>query len=181
MAIQPYPEQYVSPWQMKNGVSVLVRPIRPEDEPLMARFHETLSERSVYLRFFHMEKLSSRVAHNRLVKRCFIDYDWEMALVAEFRSAGGANPQVIAVGRLIRTPGTSEAEVAILVADAFQRLGLGSELMRRLIQIGRDEKLERITASILPENTAMRAVCSRQGFAVVKDDDLSEVHIALTL
>jgi acetyltransferase len=177
----PYPAQYVSPWKMKNGAEVLIRPIRPEDEPAMAHFHETLSEQSAYLRFFRAEKLSSRVAHTRLVKRCTIDYDLEMALVAEFENEKGAAPQIIAVGRLVREPRTSEAEVAVLVADAFQRLGLGSELLRRLIQFGRDEKLERITAVVLPDNLAMRSVAAQLGFVVGQTDDLSVVHLVLSL
>ena len=180
-AIRPYPAQYVSPWQMKNGEQVLIRPIRPEDEPAMVRFHETLSERSAYLRFFHMEKLSSRIAHQRLIRRCCIDYDREMALVAERGNTNGGDRQIIAVGRLIRTPGTKDAEVAILVSDAFQHQGLGSELMRRLIQFGHDEKLARITATVLPENTAMRALASRNGFVLVKSSDLSAVHMAVSL
>ena len=180
-AIRPYPARYVSPWQAKNGMQVLIRPIRPEDEPAMARFHETLSDRSVYLRFFHLDKLSSRVAHARLLRKCFIDYDREMALVAEHSTPGGAEHEIMAVGRLTRTPGSSEAEVAVLVADPFQHCGLGSELLRRLIQVGRDEKLERITATMLPENMAMRALLARAGFEVVKNSDLSAVRVALQL
>jgi acetyltransferase len=87
----------------------------------------------------------------------------------------------MAVGRLTRTPGTGEAEVAVLVADPFQHCGLGSELLRRLIQVGRDEKLERITATMLPENMAMRALLARAGFKVVKNSDLSAVRVALQL
>ncbi len=87
-AIRPYPSQYVSPWVTKAGIQVLVRPIRPEDELAMARFHERLSDRSVYLRYFHMEKLSERVAHERLLRKCFIDYDREMALIVESTGAG---------------------------------------------------------------------------------------------
>ena len=68
---------------MKDGADVLIRPIRPEDEPLMVKFHDTLSERSVYLRYFHLMNLPQRVAHERLTRICFIDYDREMALVAE--------------------------------------------------------------------------------------------------
>src|ERR1017187_3125484 len=101
-------------------MKALIRPIRPEDEPAMAKFHETLSDRSVYLRFFHMEKLSSRVAHGRLLRKCFIDYDREMALVAERMDPESEQHQIMAVGRLTRTPGTNEAEVAVLVADQFQ-------------------------------------------------------------
>jgi acetyltransferase len=180
-AIRPYPARYLSTWHAKNGMQVLIRPIRPEDEPAMAKFHETLSDRSVYLRFFHLDKLSSRVAHSRLLRKCFIDYDREMALVAEHSSPEGAEHEIMAVGRLTRTPGTGEAEVAVLVADPFQHCGLGSELLGRLIQVGRDEKLEKITATMLAENMAMRALVARSGFEVVKNSDLSAVHVALQL
>ena len=78
---------------MKNGTEVTLRPIRPEDEPLMVKFHETLSDRSVYLRYFYSLSLSSRVAHDRLVRICFVDYDREMAIVADQRDAKtGAAP-----------------------------------------------------------------------------------------
>ena len=147
----------------------------------MAKFHETLSERSVYLRFFHMEKLSSRVAHNRLLRKCFIDYDREMALIAERANPSSGEREIIAVGRLTRMPGTKEAEVAVLVADSYQNLGLGSELLGRLIQVGRDEKLEQIIATILPENMSMRSLAARHGFELVKHADLSAVRIALKL
>ncbi|HEV2520919.1 MAG TPA: bifunctional acetate--CoA ligase family protein/GNAT family N-acetyltransferase [Candidatus Acidoferrales bacterium] len=180
-AIRPYPMRYVSRWQAKNGMQVLIRPIRPEDEPAMARFHETLSEQSVYLRFFHMEKLSSRVAHNRLMRKCFIDYDREMALIVERENTENGEREIVAVGRLTRSPGAREAEVAVLVADRFQRCGLGSELLGRLIQVGRDEHFERITATILPENMTMRALARRYGFEALKDFDLSAVRIELKL
>jgi len=180
-AIRPYPAHYVSPWRSKTGVQTQIRPIRPEDEPAMARFHETLSDRSVYLRFFHMDKLSTRVAHARLLRKCFIDYDREMALVAERVNPANEEHEITAVGRLTRTPGTKEAEVAVLVADQFQHCGLGSELLGRLIQVGRDEKLERITATILPENMSMRALATRHGFETVKNADLSAIRIVLKL
>ena len=180
-AIRPYPIRYVSTWQTKNGMQVSIRPIRPEDEPAMAKFHETLSDLSVYLRFFHLEKLSSRVAHARLLRKCFIDYDREMALVVERVNPANADYEIVAVGRLTQIPGAKEAEVAVLVADQFQHCGLGSELLGRLIQVGRDEKLERITATILPENMAMRSLAARHGFEAAKNADLSAIHIALKL
>jgi acetyltransferase len=165
-AIRPYPAQYVSPWKMNDGTPVLIRPIRPEDEPAMIIFHESLSERSVYLRYFHMEKLTARVAHDRLIQKCFIDYDREMALVA-VRAGAGDVPEILGIGRLSKNPGTPEAEVAVLVTDKYQRKGLGMELMRRLIQVARDEKLESIEANTLPENVAMRALASGLGFQSV--------------
>jgi acetyltransferase len=162
-AIRPYPGHYVLSWTMKDGSEVMIRPIRPEDEPAMVNFHETLSDRSVYLRYFHMEKLSERVAHERLIRKCFIDYDREMALVA-VRPGPGGTQEILAVGRLSKTPGTREAEIAVLVTDRYQKMGLGRELVRRLIQVGRDEKLESIEANILPENLGMRALASGFGF-----------------
>jgi acetyltransferase len=169
LAIRPYPVQYVEAWTLKSGTEVTIRPIRPEDEPLMVRFHQTVSERSVYFRYLHMMGLSQRVAHERLTRACFIDYAREMALVAEQRDAAG-EPLILAVGRLIKLRGTNEAEFAILVADACQRQGLGGELLRRLVHIGRDEKLARIVASIDVDNRDMQIVSERNGFTVSYDE-----------
>jgi acetyltransferase len=176
-AIRPYPAQYVYPWTMKNGVEVLIRPIRPEDERMMARFHESLSDQTVFLRYFHMENLSSRVAHERLLRKCFIDYDSEMALVAEAR-AGGA-PEIAAVGRLSRERDSRAGELAVLVADRAQRLGLGTELIRRLIEVARSEGFDRIVARTLPENTAMRTLAERFGFVVEPHRDLDQITAVL--
>jgi len=169
LAIRPYPMQYVGGWTLKNGTGVTIRPIRPEDEPLMVRFHQTVSERSVYFRYLHMMGLSQRVAHERLTRACFIDYAREMALVAEQRDAVG-QPVILAVGRLMKLRDTSQAEFAILVNDACQRQGLGAELLRRLVQIGRDEKLARIVASIDVDNRHMQTVSRRVGFTVSYDE-----------
>ena len=115
--LRPYPVQYVSAWTTTGGMAVVIRPIRPEDEPLMVKFHGTLSEQSVYLRYFHMEKLDSRVAHERLVKKCFINYESEMALVADWQNPSTGEHQILAVGRMTKIPDVCEAEVAVLVSD----------------------------------------------------------------
>lgn len=180
-AIRPYPMQYVSQWTTRNGIQVLLRPVRPEDEPAMIKFHESLSDRSVYLRYFHMDKLSSRVAHDRLLRKCSIDYDREMALVADWANPANEESEIIAVGRLIRSRDTGDAEVAVLVADKFQHSGLGSELLERLIQVARDEKLTRIIATLLLENVDMRALVSRHGFQFQQGPDVSTVTAILTL
>ena len=165
-AIRPYPTQYISRTRMKNGQEVLIRPIRPEDEPLIARFHESLSDQTVYLRYFHMETLSSRVAHERLLRKCFIDYEREIALVVEATDSASNTRNILAVGRLTRDRDPRRGEVAILVTDRVQHLGLGTELLSRLVEIARHEKFELLAAHILVENTAMRALTQRFGFVL---------------
>ncbi|MGA9999175.1 MAG: bifunctional acetate--CoA ligase family protein/GNAT family N-acetyltransferase, partial [Candidatus Acidiferrales bacterium] len=180
-AIRPYPTRYIGRWTTKDGTPVMIRPIRPEDEPLMVKFHGTLSEQSVYLRYFHMEKLDSRVAHDRLMRKCFIDYDREMALVADRQDPSTGEHEILAVGRLTKEPGSPEAEVAVLVSDRAQKQGLGAELVRRLIEVARDEKLERIVAVILPENYGMMALARRFQFSVRPNPDPSVVIAVLNL
>ena len=164
LAIRPYPTQYISKAKMKDGTPIVIRPIRPEDEPLMVDFHHSLSGESVYLRYFHMIALGQRVAHDRLTRICFNDYDREMALVAEYEEPKTAKRSILGVGRLSREPGTDVAQFSILISDSYQRRGLGTELLRRLVQVGREEGLKRITAEILPENLGMQAVCERLKF-----------------
>ncbi len=180
-AIRPYPAQYVWQWKAKNGEEMLIRPIRPEDEPLMARFHESLSEQSVFLRYFHMENLTSRVAHDRLLRKCFIDYDREMALVAEAKNPATGEAEILGVGRLTRERDRREGELAVLVTDRVQKIGLGTQLIRRLIEVARSEKFERIVALTMPENTAMRSLAGRFGFVTEATEDPSQVKAVLTL
>jgi acetyltransferase len=162
-AIRPYPTQYVQPWKFPDGDEVLIRPIRPEDEPAIARFHERLSERSVYLRYFHLIDLDRRRSHDRLIRICFNDYDRDIALVTEHRNIGTGEKEILAVGRL-RKIDSIEAELAVLITDEYQGRGLGMELSRRLVEVARAEKMERVIAEILPENIQMQRVCSELGF-----------------
>jgi acetyltransferase len=179
--IHRYPLQYVARWKMKNGEEILFRPVRPDDEPLMVNFHKTLSGQSVYLRYFHMENLSARVAHERLIRKCFVDYSQETALLAERTAPENGQPELIAVGRLSKMPGSRDAEVAVLVSDLYQRQGLGSELVRRLIRVARDQQVEKFMATILPENLGMRALANRFGFEVQASDDPTMVTEVLSL
>jgi len=168
LAIRPYPARYAGEWTMDDGQKVAIRPIRPEDEPLMVKFHQTLSDRTVYMRYLHTLPLSQRIAHERLTRICFIDYDREMALVAERRDPETDQSEIIGVGRLKKAHGANEAEFAVLVADAHQGKGLGAELTRRLIQVAADEKLERLVGDILPDNLVMLRLCERLGFKLTR-------------
>ena len=179
LVIRPYPAHYVSEWTSKNGLRVTIRPIRPEDEPLMVQFHATLSEQSVYMRYFHYIQYNRRVAHDRLTRLCFIDYEREMALVVERKDPATGERAILAIGRLSKLHQSAEAEFAILVSDAYQGHGFGVELLRRLVQIGRDEKLQRIVATILAENVAMQRVSRKIGFKLTRVE--SEYSAALDL
>ncbi|RKH66614.1 GNAT family N-acetyltransferase [Corallococcus sp. AB049A] len=174
LAIEPYPHQYAKLLTLKNGEQLLVRPIRPEDEPAMGRFHQALSEQTVFMRYAGLMKLSQRVAHERLARICFNDYAREMALVAERPSPDGkGGGEILAVGRLTRLRGTKDAEFAITVSDPAQRLGLGTELLRRLVEIGRDWGLRRIVADILTRNRGMQAVSKKLGFTLLEHEELA--------
>ena len=165
LAIRPYPTQYIGTWKMRDGKKITIRPIRPEDEPLMVTFHQGLSERSVYLRYFSPLKLQQRVAHSRLVRICFNDYDREIALIAEERDANGGS-QIVGVGRISKLHSTNAAEFAVVVTDRCQRKGLGTELTKRLVEIARNEKLDRLVAYTLRENKEMQQMCKKVGFKV---------------
>src|SRR5438105_14315 len=180
-AIRPYPSQYVSHWKMRDGTAVVIRPIRPEDEPLMVRFHESLSEESVYLRYFHMAQLSTRVAHERLIRKCFIDYDREMALVAELMDPDTRSTCIAAVARLSRAPSAEEAEIGVIVADKFQHQGLGAELIKKLVGIARTEKIKRIVADFHSENSAIRHLAKHGGATVTRTSDATCFRIQLDL
>jgi acetyltransferase len=160
---------------MKDGKSCTIRPIRPEDEPMLIEFHKTLSEESVQFRYFHPIKLAARIEHDRLVRVCFADYDRELPLVAI------RDKQLIGVGRLSKTPGQTEAEFAVLVSDPHQHQGLGTELLRRVLQVAKDEKVSRVTADILPDNSEMQKVCEKLGFKLQRDFDDGVVKAAIEL
>jgi acetyltransferase len=164
LAIRPYPNRYVGKWVMKDGQEVVIRPIRAEDEPLMFKFHEYLSDRSVYLRYLSPMLLSERVTHERLSRVCHCDYAREIALVVE----GFNNDEraIYAVGRLSKFRGEDdEARMSLLVSDKYQGKGIGIELIRRLIAAAKHEKIKRIIAVMSQENTSMQNLCRKAGFS----------------
>lgn len=172
LAILPYPTHYIWSWTMPDGTSVTIRPIRPEDEPLIVKFNETLSEESVYFRYFHMIKLQTRISHERLTRICFVDYNREIALVADYKNPETGEHEILGVGRLSKLHGVNDAEFGLLVSDRVQGQGLGTELLRRLQQMGREEKLDHLTAEILPENHIMQHLCKKLGFSIERGGDV---------
>jgi acetyltransferase len=148
----------------------------------MVRFHETLSEQSVYMRYFHMMNLDQRTAHERLTRICFIDYDREMALVAERTDPETGEREIMGVARLSsRGAVPEEAEFSILVSDRFQRLGIGTMLLTRLLEVARAEGLSRITAEILLDNRPMQRILKKLGFHLRRDTEEMVVKADLDL
>jgi acetyltransferase len=168
-AIRSYPNQYVGTWKFEDGTEVTIRPIRPEDEPGVVKFHENLSEHTVTMRYLQPIDLSQRTAHERLTRICFIDYDREMALVAEKKNGSG-ELEIVAVSRMNRQPGTKSALTAVVVRDDTQHRGLGTEMIRRELEIARAEGLQRVHCNMLAEDKDMQAVCIKLGFTVTNTD-----------
>jgi acetyltransferase len=179
-AIRPYPTHYIHEWKFPDGPWVTIRPIRPEDEPLLVQFHQTLSERSVYLRYFCSLSLSTRVEHERLVRICFASYDRGFALVADHFNPQSSQHEILGVGRFSAvSPG--EAEAAVLVSDEWQGRGLGTELLASVTRVARAENFQKITGEILRDNLATQAVFKKVGFTLRAMQDPSSVSATLEL
>ncbi|NJK34862.1 MAG: bifunctional acetate--CoA ligase family protein/GNAT family N-acetyltransferase [Oscillatoriales cyanobacterium SM2_2_1] len=180
-AIRPYPDQYATCFTLHSGAQALIRPIRPEDEPLLVQFHHSLSEESVYMRYTHLVKLQQRIAHDRLTRICFIDYDRDVVLVADHKNPETGQHQFLGVGRLSRAHNSNTAEFAMIISDRHQQQGLGTELIGRLLAIARQEQIEQLSATMLPSNTAMRKICERLGFTVQPLPNEGMLEATLTL
>jgi acetyltransferase len=166
LAIRAYPNQYTSEWKAKNGVFFTIRPIRPEDEPLLVKFHENLSDRSVYLRYLHPILLSQRVTHERLARICHGDYDREITLIASEEDPETGECRIIGAGRISKMHSLDEARVSILMSDLYQGKGIGSELLRQIISVSKEEKLRKIEAIITQDNAVMRYLFEKLGFTI---------------
>ena len=158
-----YPSAYTTKFQASDGTRYTVRPIRPDDESRLVDFHRHLSEETVYWRYFVPLRLDVRIAHERLLKRCLIDYHKEMALVATYSDESGQE-RLGAVARLVRIKDVNRAEVAFVVADQHQRHGLGTYLLERIIAIARREGVAELGAVMLAGNLSMKDLFRRAGF-----------------
>ena len=159
LVITPYPTKYITHWQLSEGTEVLLRPIRPEDEPAEHEMLSSLSEETLRTRFFSTIK---DISHEWLILFCNIDYDRHMAIVAEMQENG--KKKMIGVARLIMNPDLTSGELAVLVHDRFQGKGLGHKLVEVLIGIAREKGLENIRAEVLTDNKRMLTVLRRLGF-----------------
>jgi acetyltransferase len=181
LAIRPYPTKYISQWTTKDGKNITIRPIRPEDEPLLAKFHEMLSDRTVYMRYLHPMQLIERVRHERLARICHGDYNREITLVADFTDPITSERSILAASRLSKMHGENEARFTVLVADPYQGIGLGREMLHRIIEVAKGEKLEQIQADITADNHGFQQMVQSFGFSLIPNADAKMYKAVLRL
>ncbi len=163
--IASYPMKYVCVRQLKNNAHVLLRPIKPEDEEHFNEFLKSLSLESMRFRFFAIIK---EMSHETLTRYCNLDYDREVAIIAELQEA---NKPIIGAVRLIIEPGGKSGEFAVLVSDKWQSLKLGSKLMDLLVEIGKDMRVDKIYGYVSANNYRMLRLCKKKGFKLETLDE----------
>ena len=167
LIISKYPNHYQKKISIKDGREILLRPIKPEDEYLWLDMFKSFSQQSVRFRFFRMIKEAD---HAMRVRYCNIDYDREIGIVAEINEDG--KKRFVGVTRIILPPGEKdEAEFALIVADKWQRRGLGSEFLDFTIEIARKKGVKRIVGEVLKDNTPMINLCQEKQFEITRSED----------
>jgi acetyltransferase len=172
--IAAYPKKYIATRTLKNGSEVLLRPIKAEDESRFDDLIKSLSPESIRFRFFHVIK---EMPHERLASYCNLDYDRQIALVAELKDS----KQIIGAGRVIAEPDGKNGEFAVLVSDQWQGLGLGSKLTEYVIGAAKDMRLEKIFAFVLSDNYKMLRLCEKKGFKTeILDEETVKASLVLS-
>jgi acetyltransferase len=161
-AIRPYPHEYEREAQTDDGVRILVRPVRPEDEPTAARFQAGLSSATVISRYGVDRPLAERAAHDRLKRICFADYDRQFAIVAEV--VDGDLPEFAGMARVSRVHASDDRMLTVTVADAWQRRGVGTCLVRAAIDVARGEGVANLVSELSPLNRGIRELLGDEGF-----------------
>jgi len=159
LVISPYPKKYETLWKLRDGRTVLLRPIKPEDEPLWLEMFQNFSEQSIRYRFFSIIK---DTPHEVRVRYCNIDYDREIAIVAELTEDG--RRKILGVARVPIEPDKKTGEIAVIVADPWQGLGLGSKMVDYMIEICKDKRLETIYGVMLSDNYQAINLMKKMGF-----------------
>ncbi|MCX6265919.1 MAG: bifunctional acetate--CoA ligase family protein/GNAT family N-acetyltransferase [Bacteroidetes bacterium] len=176
LALHPYPEKYVKNTILQDGTEVLLRPIKPEDEPLWLGMLGSCSKESLYNRFryfFHWE------THEVATRYCYIDYDRELAIVAEIVEEG--QRKLIGIGRLVADPDHETVEYAILIADAWQQKDLGNIITDFCLEVVKGGKLKKMVAQTTPDNKGMISVFQKRGFEVKMNNLDSTVDVVKIL
>ncbi len=162
--IRPYPSQYISKCTLTDGEQITLRPVRPEDEPLVVDFHKRLSAETLRARYFKEMPLSQRISHERMIRICHTDYNREILLIAEKEG------QMVAAARLGRTPHTATADLKFVIQDNMQHKGLGAVMLGAILKLAKAEKIGTVTVQLLKENTGMKKLLEREGFTLTPSE-----------
>jgi acetyltransferase len=173
LVITPYPKKYESMWKLRDGRTVILRPIKPEDEPLWLEMFKNFSEESIRYRFFQIIK---DTPHETRVRYCNIDYDREIAIVPELTENG--QKKILGVVRVGIEPDGKKGEIAFIVADPWQGLGLGTKMVDYVLEICKDMKLGEIYAIMLNDNYRAIELLRKMGFRI---KDLNDGTVMGTL
>lgn len=173
LVISPYPKKYEALWKLRDGRTVLLRPIKPEDEPSWLEMFQNFSEKSLRNRFFNVIK---DAPHEMRVRYCNIDYDREIAIVVEITE--DMRKKIVGVVRVPIEPNGKKGEIAFIVADPWQGLGLGSKMVDHVIEICKDKKLETIYAIMMNDNHNAINLVRKMGFNI---EDLGNCTLKGTL
>jgi acetyltransferase len=163
LAIRPYPEEYTSEGTTSHGMHVTLRPIKPEDEPLWHEMLDACSPQTIAMRFRGMVKYT----HEMATRYCFIDYDRELAIVPELEAEDGTR-KLLGVGRLVADTDRENAEYALLVADPWQRQGLGDLLTDYCLEVARSWGIHSVYAETTLDNDNMIGVLKKHGFTLTR-------------
>lgn len=161
MVISPYPKKDELLWSLKNGNEVLLRPIKPEDEPMWLEMFQSLSDESIRYRFFQMLK---DTPHEVRVRYCNIDYDREIAIVAEIVEKG--KKKLLGVGRLSFESDGKNGEISFIVSDSWQGLGLGTKMVDYVLDLAKEKGIESVYAIMLPDNYRALSLTKKMGFQI---------------
>jgi acetyltransferase len=166
LVISPYPKKYETLWKLRDGRTVLLRPIKPEDEPLWLEMFQNFSQESIRYRFFQIIK---DTPHEVRVRYCNVDYDREIAVVAELTE--NEHRKILGVVRVSLEPDRKKGEIAFIIADPWQGLGLGTKMMDHAIEICQDMGVETLYAIMLPDNYRATNLTKKMGFTLTYLDD----------
>jgi len=170
LAIHPYPVHLAKKAQLNDGTDIEIRPIRPEDAEIEAKFVRELSSETKYFRFMNtLQELSQEM----LVRFTQIDYHNEMALIAV--TADGADEEQVGVARYTTNLDKTSCEFALVVSDRWQGKGIAHLLMKNLMEIARDRDLDRMTGQVLTNNSRMLELMTSLNFQI--DDDPDDIAV----
>jgi len=176
LIISPYPNQYESYWMLRDGTPIILRPVKPEDEPLVEKLLQSCSEETIYFRYFRLIK---KWTHDMLIRFTQNDYDREIGLMAIGQPPG---PEVMmGVGRLVMDADRDSAEFAVIVADPWQGKGLGPKLLERVMEIARENEVRLLYGDVLAQNQPMLDMVRRLGFSLKKDAEGQVVRAEMDL